>query len=158
MRLRDSLQPLSPPALNRRTKLLALCLVISLVFAGWTWLRPYEWGRDVGARYRIAHSSLRKDASYYWLELKLERAGDEPHDLMKPVALILADGREIEPADFGHAEEVGYPEINYRFWLEDKDLPGPLRLKLNDGTLTVRKESGAPPLKDSIRYFNTANW
>jgi hypothetical protein len=144
--------------LNRRTKLLAACLAISMVFAGWTWLRPYEWSPDSGARYRIVHASLDQDHSYYWLAVHLKRAGDQPHDLLKPVTLILADGRELAPVDFAHAEEAGYPEIDYRFWLEEKDLPGPLRLKLNDGTLTVRKESGAPPLSDSIRYFNTANW
>ncbi|MCW1885773.1 hypothetical protein OKA04_13615 [Luteolibacter flavescens] len=146
--------------MNRRTQLLALCLLISLAFAGWTWLRPYEWGRDAGARYRIVHSSLRKDTSYYWLELKLDQAGEESHDLRKPVALILADGREMEPAETQLEGDATNPTsgIGLKFWLEEKDLAGPLRLKMNDGTLTVRKESGAPPLKNSIRYFNTANW
>ena len=87
-----------------------------------------------------------------------QRAGDQPHDLLKPVRLILADGREAEPADFFQVEEQGYPEIGYRFYLEEKDLSGPLRLKLNDGTLTVRKKSDPAPATNSIRYFNTAHW
>jgi hypothetical protein len=144
--------------LNRRTKLLAACLAVSLIFAGWTWLRPYEWGADAGARYRIVHAAVERDHSYYWLTLHMKRAGDQPHDLLKPVRLILADGREAEPADFFQVEEQGYPEIGYRFYLEEKDLSGPLRLKLNDGTLTVRKKSDPAPATNSIRYFNTANW
>jgi hypothetical protein len=146
--------------LNRRIKLLSACLAISLVFAGWTWLRPYEWGRDPGARYCIVHASLEPDHSFFWLRLYLKQAGPQSHDLTKPVALILADGREVEPADTGLEGDETHPNINIdlKFWLEGKDLAGPLRLKLNDGTLTVRKETGPPPVSDSIRYFNTANW
>jgi hypothetical protein len=146
--------------LNRRLKLLATCLAISLIFAGWTWLRPYEWSRDPGARYRIVHASLERDHSFFWLGLYLKQAGPQSHDLMKPVALILADGREVEPAGTDLEGDQTHPNvgIGLKFWLEEKDLAGPLRLKLNDGTLTVRKEPGPPPVTDSIRYFNTANW
>jgi len=144
--------------LNSRTKLLSACLAISLAFAGWTWMRPYEWSRDAGARYRIVYASVKPDHAYCWLALHLKRAGDQPHDLLKPVRLILADGREVEPSDFSQVAEPGFPEIDYRFYLEAKDLSGPLRLKLNDGTLAVRKESGPLPVTDSTRYFNTANW
>jgi hypothetical protein len=146
--------------LNRRTKLLAACLSISLVFASWTWMRPYEWSRDAGARYKIVHASVEPDHSFFWLRLYLKQAGPESHDLMKPVALILADGREIEPAGTDLEGDEAHPNagIGFRFWLEEKDLAGPLRLKLNDGTLAVRKESGPLPVTDSIRYFNTANW
>ena len=143
--------------MNRRTKLLAVCLAISLVFAGWTWMRPYEWGSDASARYRIVYTSLQRDHSFCWIGVHLEHVGNEMHDFHKPVALVLADGREIEPAEFAATEEE-FQSIDYRFWLEEKDLRGPLRLKLNDGTLTVRKESGPVPVTDSIRYFNTANW
>jgi hypothetical protein len=148
-----------PRPLNRRIKLLATCLLLSLAFAAWTWIRPYEWGRDAGARYRIVHAALKVDHSFYWLTIHLKREGREPHDLLKPVALILADGRELEPTEFSCIEEEGYPEIGYRFWLEEKDIPGPIRLKINDGTLTVRKKPGAPPAQTgSVRYFTTANW
>ncbi|MEK7948887.1 hypothetical protein [Luteolibacter soli] len=143
--------------MNRRTKLLAVCLVISLVFAGWTWTRPYEWSHDAKARYHIAYASLDKDRSYYWVGVHLERDGREEHDFHKPVALVLADGRELEPAEFSNTEE-DFQSIDYRFWVEEKDMTGPLRMKLNDGTLTIRKKSGPPPVIDSIRYFNTANW
>lgn len=149
-----------PRPLNRRIKLLSACLAISMAFAGWTWLRPYEWSRDPGARYRIVHASLERDHSFYWLILNLRQAGPETHDLLKPVALILADGREVEAADTFLEGDEAHPNsgIGLKFWLEEKDLSGPLKLKLNDGTLTVRKKSGAPPVSDSIRYFNTANW
>lgn len=147
--------------MNRRLKLLVCCLALSLAFAGWTWFRPYEWGRDTAARYRIVHASLERDHSFFWLVVYLKQAGPESHDLMKPVALLLADGREIEPAETDLEGDQEHPNsgIGLKFWLEEKDLTGPLRLKLNDGTLTVRKEPGPPPATgDSIRYFNTANW
>jgi hypothetical protein len=149
----------SPP-LNRRAKLLAACLALSLLFAGWTWFRPYEWGRDPGARYRIVHASLQRDHSFFWLGVYLKQSGSESHDLMKPVALVLADGREIDPAETNLEGNQEHPTsgIGLRFWLEEKDLAGPLRLKLNDGTLTVRKNPGPPAPGSSIRYFNTVNW
>lgn len=147
--------------MKRRTLLLAACLALSLAFAAWTWLRPYEWGGDPAARYRVVHASLERDHSYFWLGVRLKQAGDESHDLMKPVALRLADGRDLEPAETVLEGETGRPvaAIGFRFWLEEKDLAGPLRLKLNDGTLLVRRSPGPPPdTGGGIRYFLTANW
>ena len=154
------LPPLSPAAVNRRTLLLAICLAVAMGFAGWTWLRPYEWGRDDAARYRIVHASLERDHAYCWLGLYLKQAGAEAHDLQKPVLLVLADGREIEPAETQLEGDESHPTqaLGFRFWLGEKDLAGPLRLKLNDGTLTVRKRPELPEGGEGVQYFLTANW
>ena len=150
-----------PAAVKRRTLLLFLALVISAVFAAWQWFRPYDWQPDPGARYRIVHASVQRDHSYYWLNLFLERAGSGSHDLAKPVLLLTTGGRELEPDEItlGGDEKTGTESLGFRFWLKQEDLSGPLKLRLNDGTLLVRKQSGVPGVNDgAARYFNTSNW
>jgi hypothetical protein len=146
---------------TRRTALLLVSLVLSLAFAGWQWFRPYEWNSDRGARFHIVHSSLKRDRAYLWLDIHLKHAGGKDHDLAKPVALRLADGREVEPADTTIEGDQGQPVrgLAFRFWLEDKDFSGPLGLRLNDGTLGVRTGSGVPSVADGdTRFFTTRNW
>lgn len=146
---------------TRRTALLLALLALSLVFAGWQWFRPYDWNADPAARFRIVHASVKRDHSYLWLDLFLKKSGQEDHDLAKPVALSLADGREIEPADTTMEETAGHPgdTLGFRFWLEEKDFAGPLELRLNDGTLRVRSGSGLPAIPpDSSSFFTHRNW
>jgi hypothetical protein len=146
---------------NRRVLLLSICLALSAAFAAWVWLRPYDWTGDPGARYRVVHASLERDHSHYWLGLKLKQTAAESHDLTKPVHLLLADGRELEPAETQLEGRDGQPVevLGFRFWLTGEDLAGPLRLRLNDGTLTVRQKPGLPaPGGESIRYFLHSNW
>lgn len=150
-----------PAAVKRRTLLLLLALGVSVVFAAWQWFRPYDWSPDPAARYHIVHAAVERDHSYLWLNLFLERNGDSPHDLTKPVRLLTADGRELEPADttLGGDEESGTDALGFRFWLEEKDFAGPLKLRLHDGTLNVRTQSGLPGVNQGTpRYFNTCNW
>lgn len=145
---------------KRRTTLLLLMLAVASVTAAWQWLRPYQWSSDSAARFQIAHASATRDHSFYWLDLYLKRSGDA-HDLTKPVRLVLADGREMEPAETTLEGEAGdaIRALGFRFWLEDRDFAGPLHLKLNDGRLEVRKRSG-PPIKagDSSAHFTTSDW
>lgn len=146
---------------TRRTAFLLALLVLSLVFAGWQWLRPYDWNADPAARFRIVHAGVKRDHSYLWLDLYLKKSGDLEHDLAKPVVLLLADGREIKPADTTIEEAEGQPGqgIGFRFWLEEKDFAGPLELRLNDGALRVRGGSGLPSIPvDSSRFFTHRNW
>lgn len=146
--------------MKRRLVLLLIALVLSLAFAGWQWLRPYDWNPDPQARFRIAHVSLKQDHSFYWLGIKLERNGVDSHDLTKPVRLVTSKGREVDPTDTtmeGNPEE-GISGLGFRFWLENDDLDGPLELRLNDGTLKVRSGSGQPRIRDGIRYFTTSRW
>lgn len=147
--------------MKRRTALLLLMLAVSSAFAAWQWFRPYQWSGDPAARFEIAHASLRRDHSFFWLDLYLEHRGKAEHDLAKPVALILADGREIEPAEttFEGDAEQGTRSLGLRFWLDERDFAGPLHLKLNDGRLEVRKRSG-PPVKAGhpSAHFTTSDW
>ena len=147
--------------MNRRVLLLLICLALTAAFAAWVWLRPYDWADDPGARYRVVHASLEQDHSYYWLGLKLKQVAADSHDLTKPVHLLLADGREVEPAETQLEGSEGKPvtTLGFRFWLTEKDLAGPLRLRLNDGTLTVRQKPGLPASAgEPIRYFLNSNW
>jgi hypothetical protein len=150
-----------PRSVTRRTTILVVLLALSLVFAGWQWLRPYDLSADPSARFRIVHAGLKRDHSYFWLDLYLKKSGSLGHDLAKPVILRLADGREIEPADTTIEEVNGQPSesLGFRFWLEEKDFAGPLDLQLNDGTLRVRSGSGLPAVSsDSSSFFTHRNW
>jgi hypothetical protein len=148
-------------AVKRRTALLLVMLVLSLVFAGWQWLRPYDWSADPTARFRMVHATIERDHSFVWLDLYLKCSGDERHDLGKPVRLLIADGREIEPAETTLEGDDDKPTkaLGFRFWLAEQDFTGPIRLRLNDGSLTVRSGSGLPSIADgSPRFFTTRNW
>jgi len=143
------------------TKWLAVVLVAAVVFATWSWLRPYEWRPDAGARFQIVGVEVTRDQSYHWVQVHLKRQGPLPHDLLKPVRLVLGSGRELEPADtrlLGTPEQ-GTTELWFKFWLEPGELAGPLRLRLNDGVLTVKKNTGEPALGiDGQQYFNSTHW
>lgn len=146
--------------------LLVGLLLASALFAAWTWTRPYEWDADARAQCRIVGCEVELDHSNYWLNLHLkvlEDKGDQRfgHDLAKPVRLITASGREIEPADTTLAGDHGKPvrALWLKFWLEREDFEGPLSLKLNDGRLRVRSGSGEPVLRSSgRRNFVTHKW
>lgn len=81
---------------------------------------------------------------------------------MKPVALLLGEsGKELEPADTTLAGTVdtGTSEIWLKFWLDADDLDEPLRLRVNDGFLTVKSNAGVPQLGPSkSEFFPTEHW
>lgn len=139
-----------------------LCLVLSAVFAAWSWMRPYEWNADPEARCRVAGAQVRQDLSFYWLDLHLKVTPGQSHDLAKPVRLVTASGREHEPADTTLGGDKGLQtttDLWFKFWLEPGDFSGPLKLRINDGTLVVRSKSGPPSLGASKReYFPTHRW
>lgn len=140
---------------------LAVMLVVAIGYAGWSWWRPYDWQPDPAARYRITGTGVTHDHGYHWVEIHLRKAGAENHDLSQPVRLVLADGRELEPADtrLGGDPAQGVAELTFKFWLEPGSLGGPLALKLNGGQLRVRNGAGVPALGSSgYRFFNSTRW
>ncbi|MBN8457828.1 MAG: hypothetical protein J0M04_08315 [Verrucomicrobia bacterium] len=143
------------------TKCLLLILLAAICFAGWSWWRPYEWKPDPGARFRITGTEVSLDHGYHWVTVRLKRSGKQPHDLTKQARLILADGRELEPADTRMTgdPDLGITGLEIRFWLEPGALTGPLKLRLNDGILTVKAGSAEPRLGiDGHDYYNSTRW
>lgn len=136
-------------------------LLIALGYTAWNGWRPYDWHPDPAARYRVAGVAVTHDHGHHWLEVKLKRAGTASHDLTKPVRLVLAGGRELEPADtwLGGGPDEGMSAITFKFWLDPGALAGPLRLRLNDGELIIKATSPEPALGiTGHRYFNSIHW
>jgi hypothetical protein len=140
---------------------LVAALLVSAGFAVWSWFRPYAWKVDPKARCEVIGCQVRKDRSYFWVDAHLKVAPGQTHDLLKPVRLLTANGREIEPADttLGGAEGGGTNELWLKFWLESGEIEGPLTLRINDGTLAIKSNSGTPSLgRTDLEYFVTQHW
>lgn len=104
---------------------------------------------------------MRKDRSNFWVDAHLKVAPGQTHDLMKPVRLLTSKGGELEPADttLGGTEDGGTTDLWFKFWLETPDMEGPLTLRINDGTLSIKGNSGLPALGASdLEYFVTNHW
>ncbi len=83
------------------------------------------------------------------------------HDLQKPVRLITAAGRKLEPADTTFGSNVGQAtsDIWLKFWLESTDLTSNLSLQMNDGELVVKASKGVPQLANSTsKNFTSNQW
>lgn len=143
------------------TKWLLVMLLTAVVFAIWTWWRPYEWNPDAKARFEIVGAEVTRDHEYHWLNVHLKRAGTAEHDLLKPVRLLTGDGGELEPADtrLKGGPEHGITDLWFKFWLEPGKLDGTLRLRINDGVLVVKANPDQPALGLSgQKYFNSNHW
>jgi hypothetical protein len=143
------------------TSWLVVVLVIAAGYAAWTWWRPYDWRPDAGARYRITGVAVTRDHANHWVEVHLKRTGTTAHDLTKPVRLMVGSGRELAPADtrLAGGPEQGMTELTFKFWLDPGELAEPLRLRLNDGVLWVKKTRREPALgAGGRRFFNSSNW
>lgn len=153
----------SPVLVSRKSFrwILVGLLVISGGVAAWSWMRPYEWRADAKAACVISGCQVTQDRSNYWVHLKLKVNGNMKHDLEIPVRLMTAAGREITPADttLEGDNTKSIRSIWLKFWLENEDLTGPLKLSINEGVLTVRSGSGMPKLhSDGSRYYVTHKW
>ena len=150
-------------AVNRQKfrMFLVVALLASAAFAVWSWVRPYEWRPDPAALCRIAGAQVRKDRGYFWVDLHVKVAPGMKHDLLKPVRLVTAAGEDVEPAETTMAGEDsrGTTDLWFKFWLEADRVGGPLKLRINDGVLTVRTGSGPPDLGVSdTEFFPTCDW
>jgi len=143
-------------------RLLIAALLVALTFLGAKlWAGSYDGDPDPRARYRIEASSLKRDGTYTWLEIHLRKSGDQGHDMLRPVFLITSDGIEHEPADttFAGSPGKGFTDIWFKFWLENADLKGKIDLRMNDGTLRVKKNEGAPATdKGGKAVMRSADW
>ena len=94
-------------------KFLFVLLGLSAVFAAVSWFLPYEWAPDAGARFRIAATQVKRDRSYYWINVHLRKSGQARHDLVKPVRLLpgQAGARQVKNARRGLVS--GFGMINY---------------------------------------------
>lgn len=143
-------------------RLLLAALVVGATFAAaWVWTAKYDSDADPKARFVISEAMVSSDRTYRWVELHLRKHGEAEHDLSKPVCLVTAQGTEHEAADttFAGSPEQGFTDVWFKFWLEEAELQGALTLRINDGTLQVKTNSGAPSLgSDGRAVFNSADW
>ena len=145
-------------AVRPLTRILTVALVLVSALAAWSWFRPYEWKADPAARFRIQQARITRDHSNYWVDVFLKGAD---HDLQKRVFLETADGRSLDPADttLSGDEGKGITDLWFRFWLDEHDFSGPLKLHLNDGALLLRSSSGAPALESGeSKILMTNSW
>ena len=153
----------TPVAVKRRNLrgVLVVALLACVVFATWSWFRPYAWNEDPAARCKVVGVRVKRDESYFWVDIHLKMNAGEKHDLMKPVRLSTSSGSALEPAETtlgGHKDE-GTTDMWFKFWLEKPEMDGPLQLRINDGELAIRKGAGMPALGISdSEYFATQRW
>jgi hypothetical protein len=153
----------SPVRVKRPTLrfLLVLALLVSAGFAAWSWLRPYAWRVDPAARCKVVGVQVIKDRSFFWLDVHLKITPGQTHDMLKPVRLSTSAGREVEPADttLAGTPDRGASELWFKFWLESADLDGPLDLRINDGSLVIKSNTGIPaPGRANLAYFTSSRW
>ncbi len=142
-------------------KLLLVGLVLSAAFAAWAWLQPYAWWPDSGARCKVVETLVTRDASFCWINVHLKVNPGMSHDMKKPVVLESADQGRWGPADTTVAgSDLENPEeIWFKFWLDREKLAGPLTLRLNDGSLSIKSRNGIPEIENGRhRNFTTHRW
>lgn len=138
-----------------------IALLASAVFAAWSWMRPYEWRPDPAARCKVAGVQVRQDQSNFWVDVHVRITPGMSHDLLKPVRLVTTSGASLEPAETTMAGEdsKGTTDLWFKFWLEESAMKEALKLRINDGVLTVRGKSGLPDLGVSgTEFYPTCNW
>jgi len=136
---------------------LGLALILCTAFALWAWLRPYEWSPDPAALGEVQGVNLIIDHSFFWVEAYLMINSGAKHDLSKPVFLMTAQGRKLEPADTTFGSKAGRDprEIWLKFWLDSQDIAGPLVLHINGGKLLIKTQSSIPV---KSKYHTSNRW
>lgn len=149
------------PVTRPLTRILVLVLVVVSAVAVWAWFRPYAWGADPAARFHIQQAQVRRDYAEYWVKLALEQSGPQGHDLTKPVVLETSSGRQISAVDSlsSKDENGGKDGLWLEFILDEKDLAGPLKLRLNDGLLIVKSKGGVPTIASGdSKVYSSNGW
>lgn len=141
---------------------LALMIAMSLAFAVWSWLRPYDGNADPAARAKVLGVELRRDHSFYWLEVHVRAKKGNSLDFSRPVRMTVGElGREVMPADtrLSGSPEKGFSEAWIKFWLEESDMAGHLDLVLGEERLRIKSRPQGPALASGqARHFTTNQW
>jgi hypothetical protein len=140
---------------------MVIFIVLAVAFAAWSWLRPYEWSPDPRVRAEIVGVELRRDHSFYWLTVHVRAKGGGALDLSRPARLVVRKEGDLQPADtrLVGAPESGVRDAWFQFWLESKDVSGPLKLDLPGGTLLVKSSGEMPDLPNGkTRHYSTNHW
>lgn len=136
-------------------------LLATMGIVAWSWLRPYAWRVDPAARSKVADVMVKRDQSFFWVDIRLSVLPGQTHDMMKPVRLLTSVGRELEPADttIGGDKDYGSADLCYKFWLEAADIQQVLTLQINDGTLVIKADPGMPELDATgSAHYLTKHW
>lgn len=136
-------------------------LIAAAGFAGWSWLRPYDWKPDPAACCKVRGVQIKRDLNHFWVDVHLKTLPGKRHDLGKPVLLQTSGGRAMAPADstFEGEDPANPGEMWFKFWLERGDMEGTLSLRINDGVLPIKSSTGIPEVDASnLRYFPSHHW
>lgn len=129
--------------------LIALCVTLMAL-----WNRSYDRNAK-DATYQITDVSVRRDASFYWVDVTLK--GPSSTNSSPPFTYLLsATNERIEHADFFVAEDQRSMMI--RFWLEQSKLNAAWVLSVNDERLRL-KVAGSISLNDQQqRRYSSPHW
>jgi hypothetical protein len=129
--------------------LIALCLALTAL-----WNRPYDRNAK-DATYQISDVTVRRDASFCWVDVTLE--GPSHPNSSPPFAYLLsASDERIEHSDLRVTEDQR--SIMLRFWMEQSKLEAAWELSVNEERLRL-KDVGSISLNDQQqRPYSSPRW
>jgi hypothetical protein len=129
--------------------LIALCVTLMAL-----WNRPYDRNAD-DAAYQITDVSVRRDSSFYWVDVTL-KGPSSPNSSPPFTYLLSATDERIEHADLRVTEDQR--SMMLRFWVEQSKLDAAWALSVNDERLRL-KEAGSISLNDQQqRRYSSPRW
>jgi hypothetical protein len=129
--------------------LIALCVTLMAL-----WNRPYDRNAD-DAAYQISDVSVRRDSSFYWVDVTL-KGPSSPNSSPPFTYLLSATDERIEHADLRVTEDQR--SMMLRFWVEQSKLDAAWALSVNDERLRL-KEAGSISLNDQQqRRYSSPRW
>jgi hypothetical protein len=138
--------------MRRRVRWLIVVLLLTSLWYGWIFLRPYDSNADAQAPWRMMSVTVKRDNSYYWVRCKLKLMSAEP---LPQSILLLTKNRRIRSADWIRTEDS---EDHISFWVEESDLQGTCELELN-GKRYLLKSDGAFSLpNEKQKVFRHPHW
>lgn len=131
---------------------LILILLLTSVWCGWIFLRPYDSKADAQAPWRLMTASVKRDHSYYWVRCKLKVMAAEP---LPQSILLLTKNRRIRSADCIRMQD----DIDHiSFWVEESDLQGKCEIELNGKSYLLKNDGAFQLTEGSEKAFRQPNW